>query len=397
MLEHNIYLLGFMGCGKSHVGKALSKSLKAPFVDLDAFIESEAKCSINEIFATKGEAYFRQLEARALRQLKGAKMVIALGGGTACFLNNITWILENGDSFFLDVEIPVLIERLLGETETRPLLKDKNRAELFAFIQTKLAERRFFYEQATYLIKETSLDEIILKIRKKMKKQNLLVLHGALGSQGQLEPLKKILDASFEVHTLNFRGHGGRDFGEGDFSIDYFTEDVLNYLEEQKLDKVAIFGYSMGGYVALNLAKKYPNRVGSIFTLATKFAWSLESASKEVKMLNPDVIEEKVPAFATALKERHSPLDWKVHLKKTAEMMLGLGAGAGLSSEDFKGIANKVLITVGSKDRMVSQEESETVANLLDNGGFELLEGFKHPIEQVDLDLLSQKIVTFFK
>jgi pimeloyl-ACP methyl ester carboxylesterase len=66
------------------------------------------------------------------------------------------------------------------------------------------------------------------------------------------------LEDSFEVHTLNFRGHGGRNFGAEDFSIDCFTEDVLNYLEEQNLDEIAILGYSMGGYVALNLAKKTP-------------------------------------------------------------------------------------------------------------------------------------------
>lgn len=397
MLERNLYLLGFMGSGKSYVGKALSKELKAPFIDLDAFIEREAKCTIDEIFANQGEAYFRSLEASSLRQLKTAKAVIALGGGTPCFFNNSTWIRENGDSFFLDVSTPVLIKRLLGETEKRPLLKGKSKEELSLFIQDKLAARRSFYEQATQIIKETALEQIILEIKKSMKRQKLLVLHGALGSEDQLEPLKKVLENSFEVYTLNFRGHGGRDFGQGAFSINGFTEDVLDYLKAHNLDDVSIFGYSMGGYVALNLAKKEPSRVKKIFTLATKFAWSIEGASKEVKMLNPDVIEEKVPAFATTLQERHAPLDWKLHLKKTAEMMLDLGGGAGLSTKDFSAITNKVLITVGSKDRMVSQEESEGVANLLPNGSFELLEGFKHPIEQVDLGLLAEKVKLFFE
>jgi shikimate kinase/esterase/lipase len=396
MLKHNVYLLGFMGSGKSHVGKVLSKDLKVPFIDLDAFIEQEEKCSINEIFATKGEAYFREIEASSLRKLKAARAVIALGGGTPCFFNNSTWIREHGDSFFLDPAVSILIERLVGEQEKRPLLKGKNKAALSVFIQQKLEERRSFYEQATIIIKETAIEKIILEIKEKMQGQKLLVLHGALGSEGQLEPLKNALSDSFEVHSLNFTGHGGRDFDGDNFSIDYFTKDVLDYLEEQGLDKVAIFGYSMGGYVALNLAKKHPNRVGKIFTLATKFAWSVESASKEVKMLNPDVIATKIPAFATTLKERHAPLDWKWHLKKTAEMMLELGKGAGLSSEDFAGITQEVLITVGSKDRMVGQEESETVANLLPNGKFELLEGFKHPIEQVDLAILTEKITAFF-
>lgn len=397
MLERNLYLLGFMGSGKSYVGKALSKELKVPFIDLDAFIELEAKCTINEIFKNQGEAYFRKLEANSLRQLKTANAVIALGGGTPCFFENSTWIRKHGDSFFLDVNTSVLIERLLGETEKRPLLEGKSKEELSLFIQDKLAVRRSFYEQATVIIKETALEQIILEIKKSMKRQKLLVLHGALGSEKQLEPLKKVLEESFEVHTLNFRGHGGRDFGQGAFSINGFTEDVLEYLKAHNLDQVSIFGYSMGGYVALNLAKKEPNRINKIFTLATKFAWSIETASKEVKMLNPAMIEEKVPAFAATLKERHAPLDWKLHLKKTAEMMLELGGGAGLSTKDFGAITNNVLITVGSKDRMVSQKESEEVANLLPNGVFELLEGVKHPIEQVDLELLAEKARLFFK
>lgn len=397
MLKRNLYLCGFMGSGKSHVGKALSRDLKVPFIDLDTFIEIEEECTISEIFVTKGEAYFRKLERNALQKLKNAKAVVALGGGTPCFLDNSTWIKEHGDSFFLDPTISILIERLLEETEKRPLLKGKNKEELYTFIEKKLEERRSFYQQANYSIKTTSVQEIILEIKRKMSKQKLLVLHGALGSQAQLKPLKSALEDSFEVHTLNFTGHGGRNFGEVDFSIDQFTKDVLDYLDEKDVDKINVFGYSMGGYVALNLAEKFPDRVAKIFTLATKFAWSVESASKEVKMLNPNLMEEKVPAFAAILKERHAPLDWKLHLNKTAEMMLALGSGLGLSTEDFGTILNEVLITVGSKDRMVSQEESETVANALPNGNFEVLEGFKHPIEQVDLNVLSEKIKSFFE
>jgi shikimate kinase len=174
MLKRNLYLLGFMGSGKSHVGKALSKELTVPFVDLDAFIETEAKCSIDEIFATKGEAYFRKLEAISLRQLETAKAVVALGGGTPCFLDNNAWISATGDSFFLDPPISVLIERLLGETEKRPLLKGKSKAELDVFIRHKLEERRPSYEQATYSIKKTAAQKIILEIKEKMKQQKLL-------------------------------------------------------------------------------------------------------------------------------------------------------------------------------------------------------------------------------
>lgn len=396
MLKRNVYLLGFMGCGKSHIGVFLSKVLNLPFIDLDVFIESEEKKTISEIFASKGEAYFRNVEAICLRKLEGAKAIIALGGGTPCFENNMAWINRTGLSFFLDPAVSVLIERLKGEVDKRPLLKGKSEAELHLFIEQKLQERRSFYEQANHIIKDTYTAQIVFEIRRKMN-QKILILHGALGSAAQLNPLKSILEKSFEVHTLNFEGHGGRSFSERDFSIDSFTANVLDYLDENKIAQIDIFGYSMGGYVALNLALKAPSRVHRIFTLATKFAWSAESASKEVKMLDPVTIEEKVPAFAATLKERHAPLDWKEHLNKTAAMMLSLGNGDRLSIQDFRKIEHKVLLTVGSKDRMVSEEETQEVRKALLNGAFELLEGVKHPIEQVDLDLLAQQIKSFFE
>lgn len=156
-----------MGSGKSKLGKALSKDLKVPFVDLDALIEKEAGCTISAIFTAKGETYFRNLEAKTLRTLKGANAVIALGGGAPCFLDNSTWIGENGDSFFLDLTTAILAERLLGETEKRPLLKGKNKEELYAFIDQRLEERRPFYEQANFSIKETNLQKMILEIKEK--------------------------------------------------------------------------------------------------------------------------------------------------------------------------------------------------------------------------------------
>lgn len=393
MSKRNIYLLGFMGSGKSYWGKLLARSLGRTFFDLDVVIEKGEGSSIKEIFESRGEAYFRVLEKAYLEKMPSMttrSSVIALGGGTPCFGNNMDWILKHGISIFLDPARSVLVERLMNESEQRPLLSGKNKEALKQFIEKKLSERRSFYEQANYTISET--DHLVPKIEQLMKRNTLLLLHGALGSRTQLEPLKEILMAEFDVRTLNFTGHGGEIFGTSPFSIDLFTNDLLNYINAHNLAEIDIFGYSMGGYVALNLAKLYPKRVGRIFTLATKFAWSAETAAKEVKMLNPIAIENKVPAFAKALEERHTPQDWKVHLAKTAELMLNLGNGAALSAREFSTIQHPVVITVGSKDRMVGQKESETIANAIPNARFELLEGVPHPIEKVDLALISKKI-----
>lgn len=227
----------------------------------------------------------------------------------------------------------------------------------------------------------------------------ILLLHGALGSKDQLAPLAKKLKNEFtSVHTLTFSGHGGKSLNqEQEFNIEAFTTDILLYLEHQNIKQTDIFGFSMGGYVALNLALKHPEKVGKIFTLGTKLQWSPEIATKEVKMLNAEKIEEKVPAFAKALEQRHAPLNWKEVLKNTADMMIGLGHGAAIETDQFKEIKHPVIIGIGSEDNMVSIAESETVAGLLPNGQMRLYKGLKHPIEEIDVEVFHQEILGFVK
>ena len=153
----------------------------------------------------------------------------------------------------------------------------------------------------------------------------VLLLHGALGSKTQLDPLKVALEASGKtVYSLNFSGHSGESFRH-DFGIETFAGDVLRFMEAQGLKIADIFGYSMGGYVALWLAHQHPSSAGRIVTLGTKFDWTPESAEREVKKVDPQKIEEKIPAFARILQHRHAPNDWKELLHKTAAMMTTLG------------------------------------------------------------------------
>lgn len=224
----------------------------------------------------------------------------------------------------------------------------------------------------------------------------ILLLHGALGSAAQLEPLQQHLSKEFTVHTLNFSGHGGKPFAD-DFSIRQFAREVLQYLQEQNLTQVDIFGYSMGGYVALQLAKMHPERVGHIFTLGTKFDWTPESAAREVKMLDPAKIKEKVPAFAETLQQRHAPNDWEALLRKTAAMMLALGNGDALTTADLRSMPHAVRIGIGSEDNMVTLAESQQAAETLPNGEFLLVANTPHPIEKVDMQTLADAISNFLQ
>lgn len=224
--------------------------------------------------------------------------------------------------------------------------------------------------------------------------KDLILLHGAIGSSSQLTPLSKVLAAHFNVYSFNFEGHGGRAI-EGPYSIDRFVENLIDFLDQNQLNKVAIFGYSMGGYVALKAAAKYPVRITSIVTLGTKFNWTPETATKEVKMLDADKIEEKVPKFAEHLKFLHAPLDWREVLQGTADIMIDLGNGIGLSDEEISSVGVPVLIGIGDQDQMVSIEESKRVADMLPFGKLMVFEDFPHPIEKVDYPILSKNIVYF--
>src|SRR5690606_41352857 len=118
-------------------------------------------------------------------------------------------------------------------------------------------------------------------------------------------------------------------------NIPQFAEDVLVYLEQQNIKSIDIFGYSMGGYVALYLAKNHPEKVGKLITLGTKLSWTPDIAAKETKMLDAAKMEEKIPAFAEILKTRHYLNDWKMVLEKTAYMMVAMGITNVHRDEDF--------------------------------------------------------------
>ena len=227
--------------------------------------------------------------------------------------------------------------------------------------------------------------------------QNLILLHGALGSQQRFDVLKNLLSNSFNVHTLNFSGHGGKPLPDDKLSIPLFAEELKQFITTNNLAPAHIFGYSMGGYIALYLAHEQPALINNIATLATKFAWSPASAQAEAQMLNPEKMEEKIPAFAQQLKTIHQPTDWKLLVNAIAGMMLDLGNALALTDEMFKHIQQKVLLMVGDNDKMVSIAETEHVYTLLPISAFEILENTPHPFEKVNAELLRDKLVEFFK
>lgn len=226
--------------------------------------------------------------------------------------------------------------------------------------------------------------------------QKILLLHGALGSASSLNPLKEILEEDFEVFTYTFQGHGGSEMPIEDFSISNFANEVLVFLEENSLHKIILFGYSMGGYVGLYLAKHFPEKVEKLYTLATKLNWTIEGSIKEASMLNPIKIKEKVPKYALALEQLHGS-NWEILMGKTATIMLNLGKNPAISESDYEEISVPVLISVGDKDAMVSIEESIFAFRKIPNCEFYVMPNTIHPIEKVDVNQVAHQIKVFAK
>ena len=224
---------------------------------------------------------------------------------------------------------------------------------------------------------------------------SILLLHGAIGAADQLQPLARILETTHKVHTLSFSGHGGMAMPADPFSIQLFAKEVLAWMDKERIDKLSIFGYSMGGYVAMYLAKHHLNRIDKVITLATKYHWTPEIAAKETGMLNPEKIAIKLPDFASSLEKRHAPNNWHTVLNNTADMLRGLGEDNALKAEEYPAIETDCLILLGDRDRMVTLEETGNVFKSLPNAQMGLLPGTPHPIEQVDAELLSVFIRRF--
>lgn len=228
-----------------------------------------------------------------------------------------------------------------------------------------------------------------------MKK--ILLLHGALGAKSQFEPWLPILNDHFEVYRMNFEGHGTHPGADRPFRIEYFADNLEEFIHDKKVEGIDVFGYSMGGYVAMYLAARKPDLLGKIFTFASKLDWNPETSAKEVKMLNPDKIEEKVPKFAQALAQRHSGTNWKGVLHKTAEMMLELGNHPALKSDDFGKLTQPVRMGIGDHDNMVSLEETIEAYRKLPNGQLFVMPDTPHPIEKIDKYRICESVVRFFK
>ena len=228
-------------------------------------------------------------------------------------------------------------------------------------------------------------------------KKTIILLHGHLGSSDDFKDLTSLLEEKeFEVLSFNFFGHGKNATWPDEFRIDLFARQLDDFIVSKKLDHVAIFGASLGGYVALYHKAHFDSSPTSqIFTYGTKFNWSQQAVSKELPMLDPVNLENKFPHVSDYLKNKHGER-WKSLLHSTAHMMQNLERLDGLTKEDLSDVTIPVTLVLGDQDRVVTTEETHLMCNWLKHAQFKTLTHSKHELERSNLrelvEIISESI-----
>ena len=159
-----IYIIGYMGCGKTTIARELSDTLRLPYLDTDKEIQKQTKFTINEIFKIFDEIQFRKIEKEILTSITGNK-IVSTGGGLPIYSDNMKYIKKNGISIYLKTPIQILYNRLKNNLDNRPLINNIN-SHLKIFIKKQVRQREYYYKQANHIVetKDKSKEEILREI-----------------------------------------------------------------------------------------------------------------------------------------------------------------------------------------------------------------------------------------
>ena len=223
----------------------------------------------------------------------------------------------------------------------------------------------------------------------------LVLLHGALGASSQLHPLRDRLQGDHHLVVPDLAGHGPAPLGNASFTIGHFADQVAEAIAAGGGAPAWIFGYSMGGYVALHLAATRPELVAGVVTLGTRLAWSPEVADRECTQLDPVAIEAKVPRFAQTLAERHTAIGWTALLAHTATLLRGLGEHPLVTATSLAAVTCPVRLMLGDRDATATLGQTQEAMRQLPRGEMEVLPATPHPLERVSLDRLEWTLRQF--
>jgi pimeloyl-ACP methyl ester carboxylesterase len=224
---------------------------------------------------------------------------------------------------------------------------------------------------------------------------NILLLHGALGTRRQLGLLSDVLPG-VRTRILEFRGHGEHAIPDEGLSMEVFLRDIRDAMQQAGWSEAHLFGYSMGGYAALLYASRFPEKVKSVVTLGTKVKWDREGLDRELRLLDPQKMKEKVPQFAMELLTQHGPDRWEDLVRATAKLITGLHEQPPLTRDALEKIKCPVMLCVGDRDRTAVPEHTLEAARLMSRGSTLVLPSTQHPFDHVDLNALVGHLLNFW-
>ncbi|WP_156679059.1 alpha/beta fold hydrolase [Sphingomonas profundi] len=225
--------------------------------------------------------------------------------------------------------------------------------------------------------------------------ETLVLIHGTNGSGAETEPLARRLPPGIDTFAPDWLGHGGRPAPDEDYGMDAIVDDLALSLDRRRIDRCFLFGYSIGGYAALVLAHRYPERVRGIVTLATRHLWHARGVAHLVHLATPERLMRPGNPRAAELAAIHHPTDWRRVNAANRMLFARLGEAPPLSEADLRAIAVPVLVLNGTADPLVPEEETRALAALFPTWRLGLFEGSAHPFHQTPLDDIATATAGF--
>lgn len=223
----------------------------------------------------------------------------------------------------------------------------------------------------------------------------LVLIHGTNGSHAETRPLADRLPRDIETVAPNWLGHGGRPAPDDGYGIDAIVEDLVLSMDREQIARAFLFGYSIGGYAALVLAHRYPERVRGIVTFATRHLWHARGVGHLVHLADPARLTRPGNTRAADLAAIHHPADWRLVNGANRRLFAQLGERPPLGEADLRSIVAPVLVLNGTRDPLVPAEESRHLASLFRIWRLGLFEGSAHPFGQTPLDDIATATAGF--
>jgi pimeloyl-ACP methyl ester carboxylesterase len=222
----------------------------------------------------------------------------------------------------------------------------------------------------------------------------LVLLHGSNASGPEMEPLARLLRPHFDLRAPNLLGHGGRPVPDG-YSLEEMSEDLVAWLDSERIGRCDLFGYSVGGYVALHAARRHPDRIRAFATLAAKYRFDESAVSHVVHLSQPARLARPEIGRKAEMERAHGSANWEKVALNTCELFRRLGQRSPLEEEDLERINVPALIVSGDRDPLVPAAESRRLAELLPFARLALFPGPAHPLKQVPLDQVVRAFRSF--